>query len=130
MELKIYESSVDLATSLLGISTDVRRENFDKLIDMLQDSEINIQRINDPQASNQFNLLLPVLVVDGEIVHSGAYPKAKELSAILKIDESIFDGIVEKSELFTAANTGRIGVCCGVGTDVYLDPYDDDMEDF
>lgn len=130
MELKIYESSVDLATSLLGISTDVRRENFDKLIDMLQDSEINIQRIKDAQASNQFNLLLPVLVLDGGIVYSGAYPKAKELSAILKIDESIFDGIVEKSELFTAANNGRIGECCGVGADVYLDPYDDDTEDF
>lgn len=120
MKLQIYEKPEPLGTVLLGIVEDVERYHFDKLVEVLDKENVEVTRT----VSQEDNL--PILKLEDQIVFEGAYPDAKQLSDLLHIDSSVFKDVKKNEGLNIAANDTRISACCGVGTDVYLDPYEDE----
>lgn len=129
MKLEAYESLESLE-SVLGIKKDLNRAAFKDMTVILEhhDVELDIKNAKqNPEIEKQFESL-PHFVVDGKVMLSGRYPSVEEVSAWFDLDPIIFGSIKVESNIFRAANDGRIGACCGVGTDVFLDPYEDDNE--
>ena len=50
------------------------------------------------------------------------YPSKIEFAEFLSLDQDYFSAVKEQSNLLKEANSTRIGACCGVGEDVYIDP--------
>ena len=125
MKLRAYLKEEDLA-SVLGIEKDLVREQFLKACEVLKAEGVEVElfdAIKDREAFKDI-AILPSFEVNGKIEVSGQYPSNKELSEFYGLDYDKFDKTTS-SGLFEAANDGRIGYCCGVGTDVYLDPNED-----
>ena len=118
MIFKVVEAKESLDKLILGITTDVSRDNFDRLCAKVP-SAIEIIRVEGT------GLNMPKFYLDGVCVMEGTYPNAKVLSELLSLDDALFKDVQLTSSLFQAANSKRIGICCGVGTDVYVDPYED-----
>lgn len=118
MIVKVIEAKESLDKLILGITTDLDRDNFDRLCAQLP-ATIEVVREVGAGAT------LPKIFVDDVCVLEGHYPNAKALSAMLALDDATFKDVKLTSSLFQAANDKRVGICCGVGTDVYVDPYED-----
>lgn len=114
---KIYEEKESLESMILGINQDPKRKMFDEMLKGLCD--INVERIVVEQG------MTPRFEVDGKHYNFGHYPSASELTEILELDENHFESLTYESSLLQAANTTRLGACCGVGEDIYLDPNED-----
>ncbi|NLL74461.1 MAG: arsenic metallochaperone ArsD family protein [Erysipelothrix sp.] len=117
MNIKIYEERESLESMILGINQDPKRSMFNEMLKELKD--VTIERINDVEG------VIPRFVVDGTIHELGHYPNVSELSTMLGIDESTFSSINFESNILQEANQTRLGACCGVGEDIYLDPNED-----
>ncbi|QIK68902.1 arsenic metallochaperone ArsD family protein [Erysipelothrix sp. HDW6C] len=131
MELTVYEVVEDLGSALLGIDTDPRRSAFKEMVKRLELSGIDVKRFNnlhDKTKTDAYSVL-PTFVVDGKVVAEGNYPLADAVASWFSLDSDLFSGIQQGGSLFQAANSGRISACCGVGTDVYLDPNDDEIKE-
>ena len=121
--LKAYEKEESLG-SFLGIDKDQERERFNEIVKVLEDNNIKVERFDERKHAEAFDegMILPCFVVAGKTVLSGQYPKVADALSWFEIDKDLFSHIQDKSQLVQAANDGRIGYCCGVGTDVYVDP--------
>lgn len=122
MKLKAYLKEEDLA-SVLGIEKDLVREQFMEACKVLESQGVEVEIYDALKNKEEVKdiAILPSFEVDGKIVQSGSYPSNLELSEQFNLDYNEFDK-TSTGGLIEAANDGRIGFCCGVGTDVYLDP--------
>ena len=122
MKLKAFLKEEDLA-SVLGIEKDLVREQFLAACKVLEAEGVEVElfdAIKDKEEMKNI-AILPSFEVNGNMEISGKYPNNNELSSLFDIDYDKFDK-TSAGGLFAAANDGRIGYCCGVGTDIYLDP--------
>lgn len=126
MELKAYLNEESLG-SALGIEKDVDRETFFDEVKVLEKENINVQVFDALKNKEDVKDIevLPSFEVNGEIKISGRYPSKNELSEMFDIDICKF-GSTETSSFVKAANDNQVGYCCGVGTDIYLDPNEEE----
>lgn len=113
-KIKIHEAKESLETLILGINKDPKRIMFDQMIESLEDYEIErIERLD----------YVGVDISVQEVKHHfDSYPNAEELAELLSLDSAVFKSIKHESDLVNHANRSRLGACCGVGEDIYLDP--------
>lgn len=125
--LKAYEKEESLG-SFLGIEKDQERERFDRIVSVLKENNIDVIRYDERKDVKEFEkgMILPCFKLNDEIVLSGEYPKVSDVVNWFNLDEKLFSHIQDKSQLIQAANDNRIGYCCGVGTDVYVDPNEEE----
>lgn len=120
MKLVVTEKPQELGTLLLGITTDPERDRFAQYCEVLRSSGIEVEnKMKDTDTQS-----LPQ-VCSGEQCLSGRYPTISELCSWFDLDEALFADLNVTGSLFHAANDKRVGFCCGVGTDVYVDPNED-----
>ena len=122
MKLRAYLKEESLA-SVLGIEKDTVREQFLSACKVLEAAGVEVEIFDALKNKEKVKdiAILPSFEVNGKIEISGQFPSNKELATFFDVDYDKF----EKSStgaLMEAANDGRIGYCCGVGTDIYLDP--------
>lgn len=115
--MKIYEGKESLESMILGINQDPKRVMFDEMIQLLKDIKIEREFVEVG--------VVPRFEISGTMHELGYYPNDVELAALLNVDPEIFSSIEHRSELLDSAQHTRLGACCGVGMDVYLDPNED-----
>ncbi len=115
MKIKLFEKKEALEVIILGINKDPYREMFHECLAVL-DFDIEKETLAD---SDDYALIINV---DGKEHSYTSYPSKEDLIELFSLSEDVFDGVGQQSGLLQAANTTRIGNCCGVGEDIYLDP--------
>lgn len=127
MKLYAYETQESLG-SVLGIEKEPERERFSGICKVLEKEGIEVERFDEVKHRNQFEegMILPCFKIDGKTVLSGEYPSILDVAQWFELDPELFKSLEGSSTLMAAANSDRIGYCCGVGTDVYLDPNEDE----
>lgn len=127
MKLIAYEKEETLG-SFLGLEVDQERERFTDIVKTLQENGITVIRYDERKDQDKFSegLILPSFKVNDKTVLSGKYPKVSDIVSWFDLDTKIFGDIQEKSQLVQFANDDRIGFCCGAGTDVYVDPNEEE----
>lgn len=119
--IKIYDTPVDLGWVLFGECEDIQRDHFEKTMVKVEELGITVQRYNTQDNPQEcIDKPLPYIVV-GDNVFEGKYPSTEELANDLKVDAT---SIRIPNTLLKQASECRLGSCCGVGSDVYLDPND------
>lgn len=124
MKLIAYLTEEPLG-SVLGIEKDVKRYQF---LDACKELEKQGVIVELYDAHNHRDIVkgiktLPSFEIDGVLKFEGRYPSIKELKTLFGVE---LEENNEASKLVQAANDGRIGYCCGVGTDIYLDPNEEE----
>lgn len=125
----IYEPAMCCSTGLCGVSVDPELLRISTVLSSLKKNGIEVVRFNlssSPQEfvkNNQVNELmtaggvevLPITVLDGEIVKKGAYPSNDELVTFLSIPKSYL-GIDSTKAKVTPKKSGGCncsdGGCC------------------
>ncbi len=127
MKLYAYETQESLG-SVLGIEKEPERERFNGICEVLKEAGVEVQRFDEVKDKDQFEagMILPCFKIEDQIVLSGEYPSTVEVAKWFDLDHEVFKELEGSSTLMAAANSDRIGYCCGVGTDVYLDPNEDE----
>ena len=126
MKLRAFLQEEDLA-SVLGIEKDLVREKFLNAVKVLKAEGVEVEVFDAIKDKEFFRdlAIIPCFEVNGKMEVSGHYPSNQDLAKYFKIDFDKFDK-TSAGGLLAAANDGRIGFCCGVGTDVYLDPNEEE----
>lgn len=102
-KIRIYEPAMCCSTGVCGVSVDPELLRMSSLVEKLDKKGIDIKRFNLNNAPQEFvenkkvneilnqkgEDVLPLTIVDDEIIKSGAYPSNEEFEEILsiKIDE-------------------------------------------
>ena len=102
-KIRIYEPAMCCSTGVCGVSVDPELLRMSSLVEKLDKKGIDIKRFNLNSAPQEFienkkvneilnqkgEDVLPITIVDDEIIKSGAYPSNEEFEEILsiKIDE-------------------------------------------
>lgn len=102
-KIRIYEQAMCCSTGVCGVSVDPELLRMSSLVEKLDKKGIDIKRFNLNSAPQEFvenkkvneilnekgEDILPLTMVDDEIIKSGAYPSNEEFEEILsiKIDE-------------------------------------------
>ncbi|MDU5373388.1 arsenite efflux transporter metallochaperone ArsD [Anaerococcus vaginalis] len=102
-KIRIYEPAMCCSTGVCGVSVDPELLRMSSLVEKLDKKGIDIKRFNLNNAPQEFvenkkvneilnekgEDILPLTMVDDEIIKSGAYPSNEEFEEILsiKIDE-------------------------------------------
>lgn len=102
-KIRIYEPAMCCSTGVCGVSVDPELLRMSSLVEKLDKKGIDIKRFNLNNAPQEFvenkkvneilnqkgEDILPLTIVDDEIIKSGAYPSNEEFEEILsiKIDE-------------------------------------------
>lgn len=126
-KLTVYEKEEDLGSFLLGLQTDAARSQFNEVVSVIEARGVSVTRYNPIHNKDDIpqEIVLPTVYLDDSVLSQGQYPSVEVVAGALGLDIGLFDGIKRTSILHDANNT-RIGLCCGVGQDVYLDPNEDD----
>lgn len=115
MKIKIREKKDSLESIILGISSNPYRTNFHKYLELLE-TEISFEVLDDS------NLYALIVQIDDNLHEFTEYPNAEETANLFGLELELFNNVTEDSRLLQAANTTRLGNCCGVGQDIYCDP--------
>ncbi|MDU2375579.1 arsenite efflux transporter metallochaperone ArsD [Anaerococcus vaginalis] len=102
-KIRIYEPAMCCSTGVCGVSVDPELLRMSSLVEKLDKKGIDIKRFNLNSAPQEFvenkkvneilnekgEDILPLTMVDDEIIKSGAYPSNEEFEEILsiKLDE-------------------------------------------
>ena len=102
-KIRIYDPAMCCSTGVCGVSVDPELLRMSSLVEKLDKKGIDIKRFNLNSAPQEFienkkvneilnqkgEDVLPLTIVDDEIIKSGAYPSNEEFEEILsiKIDE-------------------------------------------
>jgi hypothetical protein len=126
-KLEIYEPAMCCSTGLCGVGVDPELLRISTVLDLLKKNEIEVERYNlssAPQAfvSNQkVNLyikdhgveVLPVAVLDGEIIIEGRYPSNEEFTTLLDLPTNLIsDPNTQEKESAEADDCCCSGGCC------------------
>lgn len=131
-KISIYEPAMCCPTGLCGVAVDPDLLRMSTVINNLRKNRINFTRFNltsAPQAfmknSDVTNLvnqhgieILPVTVLDGQVVKQGAYPTNAEIAQWLDVSESMLsaedkESTVEEQPVMETVGAG--GGCCPGG---------------
>lgn len=118
MKYRILMPKDSLEALILGKENDTEKSNFKKLLACL-DPKFPIS------VNQEFGLSYPKIYRDEDLLWEGSYPSQNQLANLLEVDEVIFKKANLSSQLHCAASETRVGICCGVGGDVYVDPYEE-----
>ena len=102
-KIRIYEPAMCCSTGVCGASVDPELLRMSSLIENLEKKGVDIKRFNLNNAAQEFvenkkvndilnekgEDILPLTIVDNEVIKSGEYPSNKEFEEILsiKLDE-------------------------------------------
>lgn len=116
MKYKIVNPQSSLEKVIFGVESNLERRNYDLNIEKLNNKSEVIIEVSK-------SLVYPKIYMDDTLVHEGSFPNVSELKSIFGsiINE---EDLEQSSGLLEASNDKRVGICCGVGGDVYLDPYE------
>lgn len=123
-KMYIYEPAMCCATGLCGVSVDPELLRISTVLSSLEKQGIKVWRYNlsgAPQAfvkNTEINQLmmnkgveiLPVTVVDNQIVKMGSYPTNQEIAELLEISEAAFHNAGTQSGNGGCGCSG--GKCC------------------
>lgn len=98
-KIRIYEPAMCCSTGVCGVSVDPELLRMSSLVEKLDKKGIDIKRFNLNSAPQEFvenkkvneilnekgEDILPLTMVDDEIIKSGAYPSNEEFEEILSI---------------------------------------------
>lgn len=119
-KIRIYEPAMCCSTGVCGVSVDPELLRMSSLVEKLDKKGIDIKRFNLNSAPQEFienkkvneilnqkgEDVLPLTMVDDEIIKSGAYPSNEEFEEILSIK---FD---EKNEEESSCGCSSDSGCC------------------
>jgi len=102
--IKIYETSMCCPTGLCGVSIDPELLRISTVFDMLKKNNVQAERYNLSSApmefikNNEINKIvgdegvgvLPITLVDDEIVLKGRYPRNEEIMQLLNLPQELF----------------------------------------
>lgn len=108
MKLLIEEPKESLESLILGIK-EPKREMFHDMLNVLKDLEIETKEARTVK-----------ITLNNQTLNH--YPSKLEFAEFLGLEQNYFSEVKEQSNLLKEANSTRIGACCGVGEDVYIDP--------
>ena len=108
MKLLIEEPKESLESIILGIK-EPKREMFHDMLSVLKDFELETIEAQT----------VKIMLKNETLNH---YPSKLEFAEFLGLEPNYFSEVKEQSNLLKEANSTRIGACCGVGEDVYIDP--------
>ena len=130
MKIDVYETMEDLGSILLGIVTDVDRKVFDEscVVATMQGFEINRYDVRSRPEELANMRSLPVIRINDTVVMEGKYPTILEFASFTCLDTALFAAIQVEDKLHHEAHSTRVGLCCGVGADVYLDPNEEEQD--
>lgn len=115
MKFRIVNTQDSLEKIILGVESDTQKRNFEMLVACLPgDLDITYEKGSD----NKF----PIIFKNEQLVFDGGYPSVHELATIFEVEPDIFSQAMLTSSLHDASLSKRVGICCGVGGDVYVDP--------
>lgn len=120
-KIRIYEPAMCCSTGVCGVSVDPELLRMSSLVEKLDKKGIDIKRFNLNSAPQEFvenkkvneilnqkgEDVLPLTMVDDEIIKSGAYPSNEEFEEILstKIDK-------KNEEESSCGCSSDSGCCC------------------
>ncbi|WP_312642888.1 arsenite efflux transporter metallochaperone ArsD [Hydrogenoanaerobacterium sp.] len=125
----IYEPAMCCATGLCGVSVDPELLRISTVLSSLKKNGVEVTRFNLFNAPQEFIKntkvnqmmnsggveVLPITVLDGEIVKKGSYPTNNELAQLLNVPESYLGIGVSKVKVTSKKNDGGCnckGGCC------------------
>ena len=120
--MSIYEPAMCCDTGVCGVNVDPELVRMSTVINILKKNGITIERYNlsgEPMAfANNEKVkealdkngvdILPLILVDDEIVIEGRYPKNEEIMELLQISKDYFK-VSKQSSCCSSANNS----CCG-----------------
>ena len=120
--MSIYEPAMCCDTGVCGVNVDPELVRMSTVINILKKNGITIERYNlsgEPMAfANNEKVkealdkngvdILPLILVDDEIVIEGRYPKNEEIMELLQISKEYFKASTQSSCCYSANNS-----CCG-----------------
>lgn len=126
--LVVYERAESLGTLLLGLDEDAHRKRFDSIVMVLKKHNIEVVRYDDVHHREYIEptMVLPVFKQDGNVIFEGAYPLVDDVCKWFNLDKELFDHVT-RTGLVKEANTTRLGLCCAVGQDIYVDPNEEEL---
>ena len=121
-KIRIYEPAMCCSTGVCGVSVDPELLRMSSLVEKLDKKGIDIKRFNLNNAPQEFvenkkvneilnekgEDILPLTMVDDEIIKTGAYPSNEEFEEILSIK---FDEKNEEDESSGCCSSDS-GCCC------------------
>lgn len=121
-KIRIYEPAMCCSTGVCGVSVDPELLRMSSLVEKLDKKGIDIKRFNLNNAPQEFvenkkvneilnekgEDILPLTMVDDEIIKSGAYPSNEEFEEILsiKLDEK------NEEDESSGCCSSNSGCCC------------------
>lgn len=128
MKLTIFEEAEDLGAIILGIQKDASRESFNQIVEILKENNIEVERFDTIHHKDQLQDKnnLPVFEIDNVLIFDGGYPSKIDVASWFGLNLELFESVTTQNQILKEANDGRIGYCCGVGTDIYIDPNEED----
>lgn len=121
--IKVYDQPQDLGAIIFGISEDDKRNYFESVLKALKENGIDIIQFDTYKNPEECkDKTLPTVVVNDQIFE-GRYPSLQEICNLIDVNS---DDVKVESWVTKGANTTRLGSCCGVGSDIYLDPNEDE----
>lgn len=126
--LVVYERAESLGTILLGLDEDAHRKRFDSIVSVLSNNGIQVIRYDDVHHREHFEstMSLPSFKLGEDIIFEGSYPLIDDVCKWFNLDKSLFDHVT-RTGLVKEANTTRLGLCCAVGQDIYVDPNEEEL---
>jgi hypothetical protein len=121
-KMSIYEPAMCCPTGLCGVSVDPELLRISTVLSTLEKNGIKVDRFNLSNSPQEFienksvNALikakgvevLPLAVLDGEIIITGRYPKNDEFINYLNVPKSY----VREEPMVAKANISKKGGCC------------------
>ena len=128
-KVMIYESAMCCSTGLCGVGIDPELLRISTVLNNLKKSDIVIERYNLTNAPQEFVKnqdvnqflskegigVLPITVVDGEIVMTKRYPKNDELASLLDIEISLLGGEKKPATRYKITSKKSDGCNCKGG---------------
>jgi len=129
-KMTIYEPAMCCSTGLCGVGVDPELLRISTVLNSLKAARIVIERFNLTSSPMEFitntdvNKLLadkgvdvlPVTVVNGKVVKTGAYPATKEILALLDLPESTLPSEKSSAKTLKFVQKPRGGCGCGDGS--------------
>lgn len=124
--MQIYEPAMCCSTGLCGVGVDPELLRISTVLNTLKKNDIKVERYNLTNSPQEFikNMdvnslinskgvdILPLTILDGEIIITGRYPTNEEFVKLLEIPRSY---IGEQPKVATATINSKGGCCCSGG---------------
>ncbi len=125
-KIKIFDPAMCCSTGVCGPSVNPELLRMATVINNLKQKEIIIERynlnqnpevfLNNPVISELLNTqgvgVLPITMVDNEVIRMGSYLTNQEISELLEIPETYLQATVKRAVKKASSGCGCKGGCC------------------